>query len=1217
MLVKFETSSNRVKGISFHPTRYWILSSLHNGAIQLWDYNAKTLIDSYEEHEGPVRGVCFHKSQPLFASGGDDNKVKIWNFKQKKCLFTLEGHLDYIRTVAFHHELAWLMSSSDDQTIRIWNWQNRTCIAILTGHNHYIMSASFHPSEDMIISASLDQTVRVWDFKSLRQKFYAANKSADVMLGTDVVVKFVLEGHDRGVNWASFQYSSQYIVTAADDRTVRLWRYTDTKAWEVEVMRGHSNNVSSAIFHPNLDVIVSNSEDKSLRIWDVTRRTCIYTHKKDDDRFWVLSSHPSLNIIAAGTDSGMVIFKLEKERVPATVHKGYVYVARAKQLKRVDDADRESVIAAIKTPCKKDAYLNNPAYILVNGYGISETNILLQYEQDGGSYMLFSYPKDWKGEVSPTVASGQSCDCCFVSKDRFAVLAKNKEVLIMDFSNSVKKKVSVEIQGKKLFPAGLNKILVSDNQELILIDIGLKETLKSVKLENAKYAVWSPNNEYIALLSNTEATICNKDLEIISQGAKERDKIKSAIWDPCGVVLFSTTTHIKYLLINNDNGIVCSVEFPQYLISLNYKNNRKTILSVDRSGKLIKTEITSIEYRFKLALHTKRFNEVKEILENGGLTGNAIVKYLQDRGFPEIALYFVEDEKTRFNLAIQAGIIETALQSAIKLNDKECWVKVGNEALKQGNSQIVEMAYQKTRNLDRLSVLYLMTGNLTKLAKMQQISESRNDKMRLMHNTLLRGDVEKRIELLAETGQVPLAYITARVHNMTHMLNGPLEESLGPQTVEKLEDYISKLPQTSCLQPPCPVISESSTKDQNWPLKNLITSEYELRKNQVDPINPYSMNQVSVQETHNFAEEPIEAANWGDKLDFELEEVPESEGAWGNTDFDIPEVPETQEKTSTTGKNVSPGLTQQQKWARTCTIPGELVSAGAFSQAMQTMTRLAGITNFLPLKPLFLQVHMSGQISIPLIPSINPLTHFLTTNTNKPIVPINLTSLSHKLKDAYKLVTQAKFSEALSSFSNIIHSILFIVASNESEENEAKELIKICVEYISCMRLEISRQEAAKSNPAKALVLGYFMSMCKLQPSHQSLTVRSAITYAYKYKNFITCTTLCKRFLELIATNPQVLGTDAKQVIDKHKKLLAYCQQVFTNDLALECELPETSADIAGILCQKTFSVVLPSMPSTRCPYCGSLYHKVHKGGVCETCNVAQIGLEALGLKLI
>ncbi|TQD77127.1 hypothetical protein C1H46_037331 [Malus baccata] len=70
MLTKFETKSNRVKGLSFHPKRPWILASLHSGVIQLWDYRMGTLIDRFDEHDGPVRGVHFHSSQPLFVSGG-------------------------------------------------------------------------------------------------------------------------------------------------------------------------------------------------------------------------------------------------------------------------------------------------------------------------------------------------------------------------------------------------------------------------------------------------------------------------------------------------------------------------------------------------------------------------------------------------------------------------------------------------------------------------------------------------------------------------------------------------------------------------------------------------------------------------------------------------------------------------------------------------------------------------------------------------------------------------------------------------------------------------------------------------------------------------------------------------------------------------------------------------------------------------------------------
>lgn len=65
-----QTKSNRVKGLSFHPKRPWILASLHSGVIQLWDYRMGTLIDRFDEHDGPVRGVHFHKSQPLFVSGG-------------------------------------------------------------------------------------------------------------------------------------------------------------------------------------------------------------------------------------------------------------------------------------------------------------------------------------------------------------------------------------------------------------------------------------------------------------------------------------------------------------------------------------------------------------------------------------------------------------------------------------------------------------------------------------------------------------------------------------------------------------------------------------------------------------------------------------------------------------------------------------------------------------------------------------------------------------------------------------------------------------------------------------------------------------------------------------------------------------------------------------------------------------------------------------------
>lgn len=47
---------------------------------------------------------------------------------------------------------------------------------------------------------------------------------ADLFGSSDAIVKHVLEGHDRGVNWAAFHPTLPLIVSGADDRQVKLWR---------------------------------------------------------------------------------------------------------------------------------------------------------------------------------------------------------------------------------------------------------------------------------------------------------------------------------------------------------------------------------------------------------------------------------------------------------------------------------------------------------------------------------------------------------------------------------------------------------------------------------------------------------------------------------------------------------------------------------------------------------------------------------------------------------------------------------------------------------------------------------------------------------------------------------------------------------------------------------------------------------------------------------
>lgn len=73
------------------------------------------------------------------------------------------------------------------------------------------------------------------------------------------------------------------------------------------------------------------------------------------------------------------------------------------------------------------------------------------------------------------------------------------------------------------------------------------------------------------------------------------------------------------------------------------------------------------------------------MVQKSRLVGQSIISYLQQKGYPEVALHFVKDDKTRFTLALECGNIEIALEAAKALNDKVCWDQLAQAALWQVN----------------------------------------------------------------------------------------------------------------------------------------------------------------------------------------------------------------------------------------------------------------------------------------------------------------------------------------------------------------------------------------------------------------------------------------------------------------------------------------------------------------------------------------------------
>eukprot|EP00536_Pseudo-nitzschia_multiseries_P004054 jgi/Psemu1/64445/estExt_Genemark1.C_650066 len=1311
MLTKFESKSARVKGLAFHPFRPWVCASLHNGVIQLcvltslqpdclllsvqrrvvicdfvsevtilsigakaqnhcmekfwslvtpslfcWDYRVGTVIDRFEEHDGPVRGVDFHKTDPLIVSGGDDYKIKF----------------------------PWLLSASDDQTLRLWDFNRRTCLSVLTGHNHYVMSASFHPSEDLIVSASLDQTVRVWDTTGLRKKQMgegvmdpmngpqvsattnaAMNVQAELFGTNDVVVKYVLEGHDRGVNWACFHPTLPLLASAADDRQVKLWRMSETKAWEVDTLRGHANNVSSCLFHPKHDLVVSNSEDRSIRVWDVSKRVGVQTFRREGDRFWILAAHTNQNLLAAGHDSGMIVFKLERER-PAMCYnapRSKLYYVRGRELFARDyshGSGNDVPVASLRRvgqQAQTDGIGSAPRTLVYNQHNPSEGNVLVCSDVDGGCYELLTF----KNEGTGTVTDGKRGACLgpavFLGRNRFAVLDRHqREIIVKNLDNETTKRVHPPVANvDALLDGGASgRVLLRADDRAVLFEVQSRRILGELTAPKIKSVVWSPDGSKVAIVCKYGVVIADRQLEQLCS-VSDNVRIKSGAWDcspssdgtASNLFVYTTLNHVKYCLPSGDSGTIRTLESPIYAVRV----VKDQLHCLDREARARIIAIDTTEARFKLALANKKYGRVMHMVKHSRLCGRAIVAYLQQKGFPEVALHFVREPKTRFKLALACGDIEAAMESAFALENqtqqnseleggssstdetREIWSELGAEALRQGNYQVVEMSYQRTKDFDRLSFLYLMTGDTEKLRKMLKISNMRGDIMGRYHNALFLGDAAERLAVLEASGNFPLAYMCAKLHGLVddaERIKIAIETNEGEEKMQTVLEQTSAIEMQNdlnggrLLQPPTPIFREN-----NWPtlvvqkstLADLTAAEPEAEELETQAaLNaPVSDLANDWQEEALLEVDAADLAAPADDLDF-------GDDDWGEDD-DLDDLADLADDDDIVVEddgfdNIAddsgfqlppPGRPPTACWVANSSHAADHVAAGAMSSAMQLLNRQIAASEFSVLQSNMMGCYVGSMMSVPGIGGSGSMAMPLMRNdadghpgnASLPRTYITVKNLVDGVKSGYRFFQGGKFNDSKAAFTNVLTQVPMVIATNPKEQAQIKQMVSVCREYITAIRIKGAMAEAG-SDPVRATELSAYFTHCELVPAHMILALRSAMGTSFKHKNYILAASFARRLLEL----PEMSSERNADLRNKAMKVRQKSEQIARN----EHELNYDETKSFKIDC-KTLRPIYTGEPAISCPYTGSQYAGADmQNKLCSTSGFTQVGIKTLGL---
>jgi coatomer protein complex subunit alpha (xenin) len=222
-----------------------------------------------------------------------------------------------------------------------------------------------------------------------------------------------------------------------------------------------------------------------------------------------------------------------------------------------------------------------------------------------------------------------------------------------------------------------------------------------------------------------------------------------------------------------------------------------------------------------------------------------------------------------------------------------------------------------------------------------------------------------------------------------------------------------------------------------------------------------------------------------------------------------------------------------------------------------------------------------------------------------PRTSLKMANLVAGVRNGYRFFQGGKFNDSKNSFQAVLTQIPLVITQNRNETNEMKEMVSVCREYITAIRIKGAMADAA-ADPIRSTELSAYFTHCNMQPVHLLLALRSAMGTAFKHKNFIVAAGFARRLLEL----PDMSSERNADLRLKATKVLQKSEQMARNEHTLNYDDSKTfSIDCLD------FVPVYSSGPSLSCSYCGSVYAaESMKNKLCLTCGLCAVGIETIGL---
>ncbi|KAK1168440.1 coatomer subunit beta'-like [Acipenser oxyrinchus oxyrinchus] len=752
---KLTARSDRVKSVDLHPTEPWMLASLYNGSVCVWNHESQTLVKTFEVCDLPVRASKFVARKNWVITGADDMQIRVFNYNTLERVHMFEAHSDYIRCIAVHPTQPYILTSSDDMLIKLWDWEKKwTCSQVFEGHTHYVMQIVINPKDNnQFASASLDRTIKVWQLGSSSPNF-------------------TLEGHEKGVNCIDYYSGGDkpYLISGADDRLVKIWDYQNKTC--VQTLEGHAQNVSCVSFHPELPIIITGSEDGTVRIWHSSTYRLESTLNYGMERVWCVASLRGSNNVALGYDEGSIIIKLGREEPAMSMDaNGKIIWAKHSEvqqanLKAMGDTeikDGERLPLAVKDMGSCEIYpqtiQHNPngRFVVVCGDGeyIIYTAMALR-NKSFGSAQEFVWAHDSSEYAIRESSSVVKIFKNFKEKKSFkpdfgaegiyggfllGVRSVNG-LAFYDWDNTELIR-RIEIQPKHIF--------WSDSGELVCI--ATEESFFILKYLGEKVAAAQESNEGITEDGIEDAFEVQGEIQEI---------VKTGLWVGDCFIYTSSVNRLNYF-VGGEIVTIAHLDRTMYLLGYIPKDNR--LYLGDKELNIVSYSLLVSVLEYQTAVMRRDFGMADKVLPTIPKEQRTrVAHFLEKQGFKPQALAVSSDPEHRFELALQLGELKIAYQLAVEAESEQKWKQLAELAISKCQFGLAQECLHHAQDYGGLLLLATASGNATMVNKLAEAAEKDGKNNVAFMTYFLQGKLDHCLELLIRTGRLPEAAFLARTY---------------------------------------------------------------------------------------------------------------------------------------------------------------------------------------------------------------------------------------------------------------------------------------------------------------------------------------------------------------------------------------------------------------------------------------------------------------------